>query len=41
MANGDARGVFISYAHSDGAAAAELNGWLVSQCSSAGGGDGG
>ena len=28
MASGDAYDVFISYARSDGDAAAELNGWL-------------
>jgi hypothetical protein len=31
MANGGAYDVFISYARSDGAAAAELNGWLSDQ----------
>ena len=31
MASGDAYDVFISYAHSDGDAAAELNGWLCAQ----------
>jgi hypothetical protein len=29
--SGDAYDVFLSYAHSDGAAAAELNGWLTAQ----------
>jgi hypothetical protein len=37
MASGDAYDLFISYARSDGDAAAELNGSLVSQ----GGGGGG
>jgi len=37
MASGGAYDVFISYARGDGDAAAELNGWLVSQ----GGGGGG
>jgi ABC-type multidrug transport system fused ATPase/permease subunit len=31
MASGDAYDVFISYAHSDGGAAGELNGWLCAQ----------
>ncbi len=31
MRSGYAYDVFISYAHSDGAAAAELNGWLTAQ----------
>ena len=31
MGSGDGYDVFISYAHSDGAAAAELNGWLTAQ----------
>ena len=31
MASGDAYDVFLSYARSDGAAAAELNGWLCAQ----------
>jgi energy-coupling factor transporter ATP-binding protein EcfA2 len=31
MGSGDAYDVFLSYAHSDGAAAAELNGWLIAQ----------
>ena len=31
MASGDAYDVFISYAHSDGDVAAELNGWLGAQ----------
>ena len=31
MASGGAYDVFISYAHSDGDSAAELNGWLCDQ----------
>jgi hypothetical protein len=31
LGSGDAHDVFLSYAHSDGAAAAELNGWLSAQ----------
>jgi hypothetical protein len=31
MASGDGSDVFVSYARSDGDAAAELNGWLVGQ----------
>jgi WD40 repeat protein/energy-coupling factor transporter ATP-binding protein EcfA2 len=31
MASGDAYDVFVSYAHSDGDVAAELNGWLCAQ----------
>src|SRR5208282_4728587 len=31
MRSGDGYEVFMSYAHSDGAAAAELNGWLTAQ----------
>ncbi len=31
MGSGDAYDVFLSYAHSDGAAAADLNGWLSAQ----------
>ena len=31
MASGDAYDVFVSYARSDEAAAAELNGWLCAQ----------
>ena len=31
MGSGDAYDVFLSYAHSDGDAAADLNGWLTAQ----------
>jgi hypothetical protein len=31
MASGDAHDALISYAHSDGGAAGELNGWLCAQ----------
>jgi hypothetical protein len=31
MGSGDAYDVFLSYAHSDGDAAADLNGWLSAQ----------
>lgn len=41
MANGDAYDVFLSYARSDGDAAAALNGWLAAQASGAREGGGG